>query len=140
MSHPVKTRSSSWAMGTKFLMRGVLLSVRLPRRMVPIWEMEPMGFAKPRRTASTPAMRVVATAPIPGIMMPSFPVAGLMLAAEFVAAAGFDMLGSTLLWSGFPLVRTLQYRAVRRAGANAGPRRIACVDQRIVLDGDWVGE
>jgi hypothetical protein len=52
-------------------------------------------------------------------MMPSFPVAGLMLAADCVAAAGVDILGGTLLWCGFPLVRTLQYRAVRRAGANA---------------------
>jgi hypothetical protein len=48
---------------------------------VPIWVVEPMGLARPRRIASTPAMRVVATAPMPGIMMPSFPVAGLMLAA-----------------------------------------------------------
>jgi hypothetical protein len=39
------------------------------------------GLGEPRRTASTPAMSVVATAPMPGIMMPSFPVAGLMLAA-----------------------------------------------------------
>jgi hypothetical protein len=55
--------------------------------MVPIWDIEPMGLAKPRRTASTPAMRVVATAPMPGIMIPSFPVAGLMLAAVGWAAA-----------------------------------------------------
>ena len=67
--------------GTKSRISGELASVRLPRRMVPIWMMEPMGLAKPRRTASTPAMSVVATAPMPGIMMPSFPVAGAMLAA-----------------------------------------------------------
>lgn len=40
--------------------------------------------------ASTPAMRVVATAPMPGIMMPSFPVWGLMLAASWVAELGVD--------------------------------------------------
>ncbi|WP_433970095.1 hypothetical protein [Tunturiibacter gelidiferens] len=56
-----------------------------------------MGLARPRRTASTPAMRVVATAPMPGIMTPSFPVAGLMDAASCVAAGGVDILGGTLL-------------------------------------------
>jgi len=49
-----------------------------------------MGLARPRRIASTPAMSVVATAPIPGIMTPSFPVAGLMLAASN-AAPGVDI-------------------------------------------------
>ena len=44
--------------------------------MVPIWVSEPMGFEIPRRIASTPAMKVVATAPIPGSKIPSFPVAG----------------------------------------------------------------
>ena len=34
--------------------------------MVPIWVSEPMGFEMPRRIASTPAMNVVATAPMPG--------------------------------------------------------------------------
>ncbi len=57
-----------------------------------------MGLARPRRTASTPGDEVwSATAPMPGIMTPSFPVAGLMLAASCVAAPGVDMLGSTLL-------------------------------------------
>jgi len=36
----------------------------------------------PLRTASTPATNVVATAPIPGIMMPSLPLAGAMLPAD----------------------------------------------------------
>src|SRR6476620_4447055 len=44
--------------------------------MVPIWVMEPIGFAMPLRTASTPAINVVATAPRPTTMTPSFPVAG----------------------------------------------------------------
>jgi hypothetical protein len=47
-------------------------------------------------------MRVVATAPMPGIMTPSFPVTGLMLAAACVAAPGVDMLGGTLLWCDIP--------------------------------------
>ncbi len=37
-----------------------------------------MGLETPRRMASTPAMKVVATAPIPGIMIPNFPLAGLI--------------------------------------------------------------
>src|ERR1700756_2732325 len=52
-----------------------------------------MGLERPRRTASTPAMSVVATAPMPGIMIPNFPVAGLMLLAAFDAAPGVDISG-----------------------------------------------
>src|SRR5215472_13056465 len=76
MSHAPKTRSSSCASGTKSLISGDLLSVRLPSRMVPIWVREPIGLASPRRTASTPAIIVVATAPKPTTITPSFPVAG----------------------------------------------------------------
>src|SRR5882757_3159534 len=113
MSQPVKTMSLRSAMGAKSVMRGLRFSVRLPRRMWPIWEREPMGLARPRRTASTPAMSVVATAPMPGIMTPNFPVAGLMLAAASVAARGVDMLGGTLLWCDFSVRRKLKYRAVQ---------------------------
>jgi hypothetical protein len=35
-----------------------------------------MGAANPRFTASTPAMKVVVTAPMPGINTPNFPSAG----------------------------------------------------------------
>ncbi len=59
-------------------MRGERLSVRLPRRMVPICVSEPMGFASPLRMASTPAMTVVLTAPRPTRRMPSLPLAGCM--------------------------------------------------------------
>src|SRR6266436_3205870 len=113
MSQPVKTMSFRSAMGAKSLMRGLRFSVRLPRRMWPICEREPMGLARPRRTASTPAMSVVATAPMPGIMTPSFPVAGLMLAAASVAAPGVDMLGNTLLYCDFSVRRKFKYLAVR---------------------------
>ena len=75
----------------KSLIRGELLSVRFPRRIVPICDTDPMGFARPRRMASTPAMRVVATAPMPGIMMPSLPLWGGMLAACDVAAGVLDI-------------------------------------------------
>src|SRR5580704_15817530 len=59
-------------------MSGVLPSVRLPRRIVPICVSEPIGFERPFRIDSTPAMNVVATAPIPGQRMPSLPEAGRM--------------------------------------------------------------
>src|SRR5690606_32769340 len=39
---------------------------------------DPMGALVPRRMLSTPAMNVVATAPSPGVRMPSLPVAGRM--------------------------------------------------------------
>src|SRR5947207_10270833 len=68
--------SSSFASGTKSLINGERLSVRLPRRMVAICVSEPIGFDLPRRTLSTPAMNVVATAPRPGVIIPSRPVAG----------------------------------------------------------------
>jgi hypothetical protein len=60
----------SSASGTKSLMSGERLSVRLPRRIVAIWVSEPIGCDSPRRTLSTPAMNVVATAPRPGVRIP----------------------------------------------------------------------
>src|SRR5271165_369635 len=79
MSQPVKTMSLRPARGTKSRIRGDLLSVRLPRRMVPICVREPMGLASPRRMASTPAIMVVATAPRPTTITPSLPCAGAIL-------------------------------------------------------------
>ena len=74
-SRRTRSRRAS-ASGTNSLISGDRPSVRLPSRMVPIWVSEPMGLEIPRRIASTPAMKVVATAPIPGVRMPSLPVAG----------------------------------------------------------------
>ena len=76
MSQPPKTRSLRPASGTKSLIIGVRLSVRLPSRMVESCVSDPTGAAIPRLIASTPAMNVVVTAPIPGINTPSFPSAG----------------------------------------------------------------
>ena len=81
MSHPVKTTSFKSASGTKSLISGELLSVRLPSRIVPICVSEPIGLASPRRTASTPAIIVVATAPSPTTITPSLPFAGATFAA-----------------------------------------------------------
>ena len=78
MSQPPNTRSSSEDSGTTSLIFGERFSVRLPRRMVPIWVSEPIGFAKPLRMASTPAIVVVLTAPRPTSRMPSLPRAGAM--------------------------------------------------------------
>ena len=75
-SQAPKTRSSSPASGTKSLISGDRLSVRLPRRIVAICVSDPIGLEWPRRMLSTPAMNVVATAPRPGVRMPSLPVAG----------------------------------------------------------------
>src|SRR3990170_1133671 len=66
MSQAAKDRSESSASGTKSLIIGERFSVLFPRRMVPIWVSEPMGFARPLRIAATPAMNVVLTAPSPG--------------------------------------------------------------------------
>src|SRR5918993_2927287 len=61
-------------------MGGVRLSVRRPRRMVAICVRLPTGSARPCLTASTPAMKVVLTAPRPTSSTPSLPLAGSMLA------------------------------------------------------------
>src|SRR5690242_18761770 len=52
--------------------------------MVPIWVKEPIGGANCRRMASTPAIKVVATAPMPGIRIPSLPL-GSAISTNFLA-------------------------------------------------------
>src|SRR5438270_3710691 len=76
MSHAPKTMSLRSASGTNSLMRGTRFSVRFPKRMAPICVRLPIGSASPRLTASTPAMKVVLTAPSPTSSTPSFPCAG----------------------------------------------------------------
>src|SRR6476646_2811976 len=63
-------------------MSGERLSVRFPRRIVAICVSEPMGLDSPRRMLSTPAMKVVATAPRPGVRTPRRPVAGRAVERE----------------------------------------------------------
>src|SRR4029450_11476016 len=96
MSQPPNTTSLSDASGTKSLMSGERPSVRLPRRTVPIWVSDPIGDASPRRTASTPAMVVVLTAPIPTRRMPSLtvaePVFGGFFPTENYIIESFDVL------------------------------------------------
>ena len=57
--------------------------MRLPSRTVPICVSEPIGLARPRRMAYTPAIVVVLTAPIPTSRMPSFPVASAIFGGFF---------------------------------------------------------
>src|SRR6202050_1174897 len=71
--------SSSFASCTKSFIFGVRPSVRLPSRIVPNCVSEPTGTACPRRTNSTPAIKVVLTAPIPGVSTPNFPLGGVTL-------------------------------------------------------------
>ena len=85
-SRRIRDRPDS-ASGTKSLMSGVRPSVRLPRRTVASWVSEPIGCARPRFTASTPAIKVVLTAPIPGSRTPSLPSAGAIRTGSFVAKA-----------------------------------------------------
>src|SRR5262245_27359274 len=82
MSQAPKTRSSSPASGTKSLINGDRPSVRFPRRIVPICVKLPIGLAIPLRIASTPAMNVVVTAPIPTRRTPSLPL-GSAIGAPF---------------------------------------------------------
>src|SRR4051812_10797248 len=86
-SQAPNTRSSSAASGTNSRISGARLSVRLPRRMVPIWVTDPIGRAAPRRTFSTPAMNVVATAPSPTHNTPSLPAAGAICRTVVSATA-----------------------------------------------------
>jgi hypothetical protein len=72
-------------------MSGERPSVRFPSRTVPICVSEPIGFASPRRTASTPAMVVVLTAPMPTSKMPSFPVASAIFVGFFTAGDYISM-------------------------------------------------
>src|SRR5260370_35200482 len=76
MSQQATSMSDILASGTKSLIAGLRPSVRFPRRTVPNCVREPIGFPSPSLKASSPAMKVVVTAPIPGIKTPSLPSAG----------------------------------------------------------------
>src|ERR1700694_345419 len=62
-----------------------------------------MGLAMPLRTASTPATKVVATAPIPGIITPSLPLGASILLlcwfdSVFACVGLFGMFKLLPLW------------------------------------------
>ena len=83
-SQPPNTMSSRLASGTKSLIIGLRPSSRVPSRTWAIWAIEPMGGEIPSRAAITPAIKVDATAPMPGVRTPSFPDAGAIDRAESV--------------------------------------------------------
>jgi hypothetical protein len=72
ISQPPNTMSSRSSERHEVFDLRVAVLGALAERMVASWVSEPIGCARPRRTASTPAMKVVATAPMPGSRMPSF--------------------------------------------------------------------
>src|ERR1700719_933883 len=76
-------------------MSGVRPSVRLPRRTVASCLGDQIGAPRPRLTASTPAMNVVLTAPMPGSSTPSSPSAGAIRTGPFVVKLQ-SSLGSAL--------------------------------------------
>ncbi len=57
------------------------------RDLVPIWVKEPTGPARLFFTSSTPAMKVVATAPIPGIKTPILPAGSLISLASIILSS-----------------------------------------------------
>jgi hypothetical protein len=54
--------------------------------MVPICVREPIGSAIPLRMASTPATKVVATAPMPGIITPNLPFASTTEGEDWIVS------------------------------------------------------
>src|SRR5205809_3579607 len=85
MSQPPKTRLSRFSSGTNSRISGERRCVRFPRRIVPSWVSEPIGSAAPLRTSSTPAMKVVLTAPMPGVRTPSSPFGGAILVGRRIS-------------------------------------------------------
>src|SRR5690606_27722377 len=99
---------SSDASERKSLISGLRFSERLPRRIVCSWVTEPNGCAPPRRTASTPAMNVVATAPIPGNSTKSLPSGDFMRRAFFLRFGGKSNCARGAQWARFG-VKTLVF-------------------------------
>src|SRR5215203_1912229 len=119
MSQPPNTRSSRPASGTKSFTIGVRLSVRFPRRTVPIWVREPMGLARPLRTAKTPAMNVVLTAPRPTSRMPNLPCAGAISTGAFTGG-NYISPGISRGWTRRFVEREPFALAEQAGGAEAG--------------------
>src|SRR5260370_11884152 len=128
MSQPPKTILSSFSSGMNSLMSGERPSVRLPRRIVASCVSEPVGCATPLRTSSTPAIKVVLTAPMPGVRTPSLPLGGAILAGRRMQRI-LDSYGLGLLKA---------RQAVRRArlfeGATPKPHEYAARENKAQYD------
>src|SRR5271156_6639280 len=130
MSQPPNSRSSSFASGTKSLISGVRPSVRLPSRTVASCVSDPIGAPSPRLTASTPAMNVVLTAPMPGSRTPSLPSAGAIRTGPLVVKLQ-SSLGSALS------------KPRRKFGAEGliGMQHASALDQHLFGFWDvWIGD
>src|SRR5262245_46671985 len=130
MSQPPNTTLLNDASGMKSLMSGERPSVRLPRQTVPICVSDPVGGARPRRTASTPAMVVVLTAPIPTRRMPSFPVAASIFGG-FFTTENYIIENSMAWWLRKSTGESL---SVSMAGVKLGDRLlvIGCSDPMLI--------
>src|ERR1041385_7326092 len=98
--------------------------------MVAICVSEPIGLEQPRRMLSTPAMKVVATAPSPGVMTPSLPDVGRTLTRGVAVVPGTLCL----------LVSFEQrQRTMSSCGAGFGSLpRLACSDDARASAADFV--
>src|SRR5580658_66580 len=102
-------QKSSWwrdANGTKSPIRVTRCSSRRPRRTVPSWDREPIGWPEPPLIDSTPAISVVATAPSPTQSTASLPSAGAIeggLGSELCGACSLDDIGYTPISQGLEL-------------------------------------
>jgi len=65
-------------------MSGFRSSVRFPSLILPICEIDPKGLPNPLLVAITPAIKVVETAPMPGVKIPNLPDGFLMFCDEFI--------------------------------------------------------
>src|SRR5437763_1733073 len=121
MSQQPISRSLMLASGTKSLIAGLRPSVRFPSRTVPSWVSDPMGLPRSRLKASSPAIKVVVTAPMPGIRTPSLPSAG--------AIRTFSLLGK---WS--PLKSKCYNSNSMRDRATATLTTVVVDDEKLACD------
>src|SRR6202008_860396 len=118
--------------------------VRCPSRIVPICVNDPTGTAFFVRTSSTPAMEVVATAPMPGNSTPSFPFGAATLVGFSMNFLSFsigeqqrtqqfrtDTVPQTVYFGGSPDQMQMESpRKPRGARRNSRCERLLCANSR----------
>src|SRR3954447_7840609 len=103
-------------------------------RTVDIWVSEPTGGARPLRMASTPEMKVVPTAPMPGSSTPSLPVAGAMSTSLSCATKGLRAVRS-----GDPEARSRSRRGGLPAAAEAASEKPGRLGVELRPEGERLG-